>query len=123
MVNGYQAKSLEDALNLRAKGGVIPYGGGTDLMIEADENAVYLFLNKVAELKQITKEYNCLRIGSGVTFTEILESPLAPAILKEAVSKIAAPAIRNLGTAGGNICNGSAKADSALIFFVTDAML
>lgn len=123
MVNGYQAKSLEDALDLRAKGGVIPYGGGTDLMIEADENAVYLFLNKVAELKQITKVDNYLHIGSGVTFTEILESPLAPAILKEAVSKIAAPAIRNVGTAGGNICNGSAKADSALIFFVTDAKL
>lgn len=33
------------------------------------------------------------------------------------------PAIRNLGTVGGNICNGSPKADSALIFFATDAKL
>jgi CO/xanthine dehydrogenase FAD-binding subunit len=41
--------------------------------------------------------------------------------MKEAVSQIAAPAIRNLGTMGGNIGNGSAKADSVLINFVLDA--
>lgn len=123
MVNGYQAKSLEEALTLKASKRVIPYGGGTDLMIEADEDAVYLFLSKVPEMKRIVKEADFIRIGAGVTFTEILESPLTPDVLKEAVSKIAAPGIRNIGTAGGNICNGSAKADSALIFFVSDAKL
>lgn len=123
MVNGYQATSLKEALDIRAKEVVTPYGGGTDLMIEPDENATYLFLSKVSEMKKIVEDTDYIRIGAACTFTDILESQLAPAILKEAVAQIAAPAIRNLGTVGGNICNGSPKGDSALIFFVTDAKL
>jgi xanthine dehydrogenase FAD-binding subunit len=124
MVNGYQAVSLEEALAVLGQDStVIPYGGGTDLMIEAAENATYLFLGKVPGLKTITADNDYIRLGAACTFTEIMESELAPALLKEAVSQIAAPAIRNLGTIGGNICNGSPKADSALIFMATDARL
>jgi len=123
MVNSYQAVSLKEALEIRATKTVIPYGGGTDLMLEPDENANYLFLAKVPEMKNIVDDSEYIRIGAACTFTDIMESELAPAILKKAVSQIAAPAIRNLGTVGGNICNGSPKADSALIFFATDAKL
>ena len=123
MVNGYQAKSLKEALDILAKEAVTPYGGGTDLMIEPHEHAKYLFLAKVPEMKNIVEDTDYIRIGAACTFTDIIESELAPAILKEAVAQIAAPAIRNLGTVGGNICNGSPKADSALIFFATDSKL
>ena len=123
MVNGYQPTSLKEALDIRAKEAVTPYGGGTDLMIKADENATYLFLNKIPEMKNIVEDKEYIRIAASCTFTDIIESELTPAILKEAVSQIAAPAIRNLGTVGGNICNGSPKADSALIFFATDSKL
>ena len=92
-------------------------------MIEPDENATYLFLNKVPEMKNIVEDEEYIRIGAACTFTDIIESELTPDILKEAAAEIAAPAIRNLGTVGGNICNGSAKGDSALIFFATDAKL
>jgi hypothetical protein len=64
-----------------------------------------------------------IRIGAGCTFTDILESKLTPAILKEAALQVAAPAIRNFATVGGNICNGSPKGDSTLIFYVTDSIL
>lgn len=123
MVNGYSATSLREALDIRADHDVTPYAGGTDLMIENKKEDCYLFLNRVAELKQITTDNQFIRIGTGCTFTELLEHDLAPAILKEAVSQIAAPAIRNLGTVGGNIGNGSPKADSVLIYFVTDSKL
>lgn len=123
MVNSYQPTSLREALDLRAKEDVIPYAGGTDLMIEADENATYLFLNKIPEMKNVVEENSYIRIGASCTFTEIIDSELTPNILKEAVAEIAAPAIRNLGTVGGNICNGSAKGDSSLIFFATDSKL
>lgn len=123
MVNCYQAASLEAALKIRAKESVTPYAGGTDLMVKPRKDAEYLFLNKVPEMKKIVEDEKYIRIGAACTFTEIIESKLTPAILKEAVSQIAAPAIRNLGTAGGNICNGSPKADSALVFFATDSKL
>lgn len=123
MVNGYTAASLKDALEIRAAHSVTPYAGGTDLMVKKRPEATYLFLNKIPELKQISVDENYVRIGAGVTFTQALDDDRIPQLMKEAVSLIAAPAIRNAGTFGGNLGNGSAKADSVLIEFVADAKL
>lgn len=122
MVNGYLANSLDEALKIRKEHDVIPYGGGTDLMV-AGAKGEFLFLHKVPEMRQITVDEDYVRIGASCTFTEVLESDLMPELMKEAVSRIAAPAIRNTGTMGGNIGNGSAKADSVLIEYVADAKL
>jgi len=123
MVNGCAAASLQEALEIRAAKNVVPYAGGTDLMVENRQGVEYLFLGKIPELKQISEDDAYIRIGAAVTFTEALESALVPQLMKEAVRRIAAPAIRNAGTFGGNLGNGSAKADSVLIEFVTDAKL
>ena len=123
MVNSYRPTSLQEALNILAKEAVTPYSGGTDLMINPDVNATYLFLAKVPEMNQIVADTEHIRIGAACTFTDIIENELVPSILKEAALQIAAPAIRNLGTVGGNICNGSPKGDSALILFAIDAKL
>jgi len=123
MVGAVRPMSLKEALDIMANESVTPYAGGTDLMIKASQDATYLFLDKISEMKKIAEDDRVIRIGAACTFTEIIENILTPTILKEAVSQIAAPAIRNFGTAGGNICNGSPKADSALIFFVTDSKL
>ena len=126
MVNtsgGYIASSLQEALELRASQDVIPYAGGTDLMVGKHREAEYLFLNRVPELRQITEDAGYVRIGAAVTFSEALASPLVPQLMKEAVSGIAAPAIRNAGTFGGNLANGSPKADSVLVEVASDAKL
>ncbi len=123
MVNGFAPKTLQEALELRAAHDLVPYAGGTDLMVENRKNVSYLFLGKLPELRQITVDENYIRIGAAVTFTEALASELVPPLMKEAVSRIAAPAIRNAGTFGGNLGNGSAKADSVLIEFAADAKL
>ena len=86
-------ESLREALALRADTDLVPYAGGTDLMVRGSSNAEYLFLGRDA----------------------------VPALLKEAVSRIAAPAIRNAGTFGGNLSNGSTKADSAVALLAADA--
>ncbi len=123
MVNGFVATSLAEALEKYQEEKLIPYGGGTDLMIRPKEDASYLFLFRVPEMRKIVQDDTYIRIGASCTFTEVLESDLVPQLLKEAVSGIAAPAIRNVGTMGGNIGNGSAKADTVLIEFVADAKL
>ena len=123
MVNGYVAASLQEALEIRALHDVVPYAGGTDLMVENRKGVDYLFLGKVPELRRIVVDDEWIRIGAAVTFTQALQSPDVPELMKEAVSRIAAPAIRNAGTFGGNLGNGSAKADSVLIEFVSDAKL
>ena len=123
MVNGYVATSLREALEIRAAHDAVPYAGGTDLMVENREGVEYLFLNKVPELRKITVDDEFVRVGAAVTFTEALGDPNVPRLMKEAVSRIAAPAIRNAGTFGGNLGNGSAKADTVLIEFAADAKL
>lgn len=123
MVEFYQATSLQEALHIRSTRNVTPYGGGTDLMINHDVTSTFLFLNKVEEMRGIYEDEQYLHIGAACTFTEVLEHKLTPAIMKDAISEIAAPAIRNMGTMGGNIGNASAKADSVLIDYVLDAKL
>jgi len=123
MVECVVARSLQEALEARQNPELIPYIGGTDLMVEGNEKASYLFLRKVPELRQIIVEEEQLRLGAAVSFTDLLKHPAVPQLLKDACIQVAAPAIRNGGSIGGNIGNGSAKADSALIFMVTDSKL
>ena len=121
MVNGYKPTSLQEAIEIKSRTGAIPYAGGTDLMVKNIPGAVYLFLNDIDELRQITEDDGYIRIGAAVTFTQAIGSDLVPRLMKEAVSRIAAPAIRNAGTFGGNLGNGSDKADSVLAGFALDA--
>lgn len=113
--------SLREALELRAETDLIPYAGGTDLMIQNRPNAEYLFLNRVPELRQITADEEYIRIGAAVSFSEAMESEFVPPLLKEAAAHIAAPAIRNAGTFGGNLANGSVKADTVVAELAADA--
>ena len=123
MVNGYKPTTLQEAVEIKSRMSVIPYAGGTDLMVKNIPDAVYLFVNDIEELKQITQDDAYIRIGAAVTFTEALDSDLVPPLMKEAISRIAAPAIRNAGTFGGNLGNASDKADSVLVGFAMDAMV
>jgi len=123
MVKSCTAGSLKEALLMRKDAELIPYCGGTDLMIEAKEGASYLYLHKVPEMKRITEDGDYIRFGAACTFSEVIDNPHTPGILREACNSIAAPAIRNFGSVGGNIANGSPKADSALVFMVTDSKL
>ena len=121
------AYSLKEACEARKDPEFTLYTGGTDLMVWPKDNAKYLYLHKVPEMKQIVVEVidgtEHISFGAACTFTEIIDHPLTPDILKDACSQIGAPAIRNAGSIGGNIGNGSAKADSALIFMVTHSKL
>ena len=123
ITNGFIPETLQEALAIRKDHAVVPYGGGTDLMVAHKPAGDFLFLHRIPALKQITVDEKFIRFGAACTFTETAKSPHCPPILREAIAQIAAPAIRNLGTLGGNIGNGSAKADSVLIFFALDAVL
>lgn len=121
MVNGYCPTSLAEALALRAKGGLTPYAGGTDVMVENRPNQTFLFLNRIPELGGIVVDGNHVRIGACVTFAQALADTRVPAIMREAVAHIGSPAVRNFGTFGGNLANGSDKADTVPVAFATGA--
>ena len=120
---GYLPETLAEALEIRAAEKVVPYAGGTDLMVEAEEHATYLFLNQLAELSRINVTEDTLEIGAACTYTELLHHEAVPQVLKDAMILIASPATRNQATVAGNICNASPKADSALILVAAGAKL
>ena len=65
-----------------------------------------------------------LRIGSLTSFSHITRDPLIQKyinVLGEAVDQVGGPQIRNIGTIGGNTCNGVTSADSASTLHAWDA--
>jgi CO/xanthine dehydrogenase FAD-binding subunit len=103
--------------------------GGTDLMVGVHKRKlapkVLVYIGECG-LNYIKAENNNLVIGAATPFAEIMRSPLvkekAP-LLAETVSHIAGPAIRNVGTIGGNLANASPAADSATALLALGAGL
>jgi CO/xanthine dehydrogenase FAD-binding subunit len=101
--------SLDEALELLAAEGAVPFGGGTDLAGQVDrgirEPSTLVDLRD-AGLATIESEGDGLRIGSAVTLAELAESPLVEryAAVADAASLAASPLLRNVGTVGGNLC-------------------
>lgn len=123
----YRPDTLDDLLNLMVEKDLIPFAGGTDLMVQnaGPEGPEFkkdvVFLGHLKELQVIRKEGHDLVIGSAATLTSIENHPETPELLRNAVSLIAAPALRNRGTMGGNICNASPAGDSIPPLYTLDA--
>lgn len=129
MVDSYRPLSLKEALELRSEKGVLPFAGGTDLMVRyryesgaiPDYPKPIMFVNHLDELRPIRRVDHGLSIGAAATMTEVLENDEVPALLKEAVVTIAAPGLRNAATLAGNICNASPAGDSICALYALDA--
>lgn len=113
--------SLKACLELKAQAGeeAVLLAGGTDVLVHLQEGKLHgseiIDLTGITEIKQIEMIGNRVSIGAGATFTEVAASELlgAYAGLTEACRSVGSPQIRNAGTVGGNIANGSPAADSA----------
>ena len=121
MVNGYVPGTLAEALALRAKEKLIPYAGGTELMVQENPAGPFLFLHKIPELGAITDGGGTVKIGAACTYAELLESGLVPELLKLAAGQVAAPGIRSIATMGGNVCNASPAGDTLPVLYICNA--
>jgi 4-hydroxybenzoyl-CoA reductase beta subunit len=95
---------------LRDKPGARIVAGGTDIIPNLkhrlDEPETLISLAQVAELRLIDEADGMLRIGAGLTLTQISEHPRVRASfpsLAHAAGIVASPLIRNMGTIGGNV--------------------
>ena len=72
-----------------------------------------VFINHLAELQSITVDDNGITIGAGVTYTQALDV-LAAELPQMArlIDRIGGGQVRNMGTIGGNIANGSPIGDT-----------
>ena len=111
--------SLEEALALKAEHpDARPIQGGTDVMVELNFDHsrpdAILNLNDVPELRGWSADHGSLRLGSGLTYSEIEHGRLREVLpaLAEASRTVGSPQIRNRGTIGGNLGTASPAGDA-----------
>ncbi|MFU2016151.1 molybdopterin dehydrogenase [Peribacillus butanolivorans] len=130
-ITAYRFEHLDETLIQLNREDCAIIAGGTDVMVlHKSRRGVppkipkpIVFINHLSELKQVYQHHKDLHIGACCTYSELLENPLIPFALKNAIKTIAAPAIRNRGTLGGNICNASPAGDMLPLLYVYNAKL
>jgi xanthine dehydrogenase FAD-binding subunit len=127
-----EAYNIMDACKaLKDNPKLILIAGGSDVLIKIREGKLagcsLLSIHGIKELKGVQlDQQGTISIGPLTTFSEINQNPLIRRhlpILAAAVDQVGGPQIRNIGTIGGNICNGVTSADSASTLFVLNAKL
>jgi len=130
----HRAETLAQALELLETQGpeVKVLAGGTDLVLGLKEKRLkptgIVDIQPVKELEYIRQEGSQeglrIHIGALTRHADLAASPLireqAP-VLAQAAGLIGSVQIRNLGTLGGNLANGSPAADSAPPLLALDA--
>lgn len=128
----YEAESVAHATELllaHPEAKVI--AGGSDVLIQMREGrlagATLVSIYGLDELRGVSMEADgTIRIGSLTSFSHITKSPIIEEhirVLGEAVDMVGGPQIRNIGTIGGNTCNGVTSADSASTLVAYDAIV
>lgn len=128
----YQATSVADAVALRlAHPEAQIIAGGSDVLVQMREGKragkELISIYGLDELRGVKMEDDgTIRIGSLTSFSHITRAPLIQQymlVLGEAVDQVGGPQIRNIGTIGGNTCNGVTSADSASTLHAYDAIV
>ena len=128
----YQANSVEEAVALRLEHPEAQIiAGGSDVLVQMREGkragAELISIYGIDALRGVSMEPDgTLRIGSLTSFSHITRDPLIQKyinVLGEAVDQVGGPQIRNIGTIGGNTCNGVTSADSASTLHAWEAIV
>ena len=129
-----EVKTVQEAVELLADNeNAQIIAGGTDVLIKSRERKNgyvgrdLIGITRIPELKEIKiNSSGDIIIGAAATFTEVEGNEFIIKNVKslsDAVGSVGGPQIRNVGTVGGNICNGATSADSASTLFACDAVL
>lgn len=128
----YEATSVKHAVELmQAHPSAVLIAGGSDVLIKMREGklagAELISIYKLDELREVTMDPDgTLRIGPMTSFSHATKSQLVQQyipVLGESADTAGGPQLRNIGTLGGNICNGVTSADTASTQVAYDAML
>ncbi|MFK7994397.1 MAG: xanthine dehydrogenase family protein subunit M [Granulosicoccus sp.] len=136
-----QPKNLDEALRLLASdapdgrsSGVTSthterwaiLSGGTDLYPGSLERPLVnrvLDIHALSELKSISFDASTVRIGAGVTWSDVIDAEVPPAFnaLKLAARELGSVQIQNKATVVGNLCNASPAADGVPPLLILNA--
>lgn len=128
----YQAVDVDDAVRALSKDPeAVVISGGSDVLIKIREGKLagcsLVSIHGIKELEGIrVEEDGTIAIGPATTFSHITNNQIIKdliPILGDAVDMAGGPQLRNIGTIGGNVCNGVTSADSASSLCCLDAVL
>ncbi|MGH7264460.1 MAG: FAD binding domain-containing protein [Candidatus Rokuibacteriota bacterium] len=127
----HRPTSVEEACRiLTAEPGAAVLAGGTDLMVhlrqpwrERKPPAV-VNVKRIPGLADVTVTDAAVRLGALASLTALIEHPVIRdeyPVLPFTARYMGSPAIRNLATVGGNLCNASPAADLPPVLLALDA--
>ena len=128
----YEAGSVEEAIHLLVEHPQAQIlAGGSDVLVQIREGkragAELVSIYGIDAMRGVSyDEEEAIRIGSLTSFSHITRDPLIQRyinVLGEAVDQVGSPQIRNIGTIGGNTCNGVTSADSASTLHAYEAIV
>ena len=128
----YEAQSVSHAVQLlleHPNAQII--AGGSDVLVQIREGkragCELVSIYGLDELRGVRyEEDGAIRIGSLTSFSHITRNPIIQEkinVLGQAVDQVGGPQIRNIGTIGGNTCNGVTSADSASTLHAWEAIV
>lgn len=126
----YEAHTVEEAVALRLEHpSALIIAGGSDQLIKLREGKLagkeLISIYGIDALRGVTMdEDGNIHIGALTSFSHIAADPIIQKyipVLGEAVDQVGGPQVRNIGTIGGNVCNGVTSADSAATLLAWDA--
>jgi xanthine dehydrogenase FAD-binding subunit len=119
-------KDLSEALRYLREGGK-PLAGGTDLLVAVRKGTespnLLVYVGELPELRVLREEREGLEVGAALTHAELLAHPATERfpILRSVLQTIGSPAIRAMGTLGGNIVTASPAGDSLVALYLLEA--
>ncbi len=128
----YEATSVQHAVELRLEHPEAQIiAGGSDVLVQMREGRragkELISIYGLDELRGVSIDADeNIRIGSLTSFSHITRDPIIQKyvnVLGEAVDMVGGPQIRNIGTIGGNTCNGVTSADSASTLHAYEAIV
>jgi CO/xanthine dehydrogenase FAD-binding subunit len=121
--------SIDEAISALADSDVQVLAGGTDFLVEVNAGHrrpdAVVALGRIPELKEWQPIDGGVRLGAGVTYTQMLQPDLAALLpaLAHAARTVGSPPIRNAGTIGGNLGTASPAGDTLPVLAALDAVV
>ncbi|MBI4011494.1 MAG: xanthine dehydrogenase family protein subunit M [Candidatus Rokubacteria bacterium] len=127
----HRPATVEEACRILAREpGAAVLAGGTDLMVHLRQSwrgqrpPAVVNVKRIPGLDAIAVADGAIRLGALASLTALIEHPVIRAeypVLSATARYMGSPAIRNLASVGGNLCNASPAADLPPVLLALDA--
>jgi CO/xanthine dehydrogenase FAD-binding subunit len=124
-------RTVDQVARILAAGPATILAGGTDLLPRWSKGLVgrpdaLVDVKRIEHLRGVRRANGEVHLGPCTTLSEIAGDPIVRAaapVLAQAADRVACIQVRNRATIGGNLCNASPAADTAIPLILLDAML